>query len=170
MSEWSHLPNAHHIDRIIKSVKSYPEVWAEANANFDLDENYSFYLYKARSQHSVKITLELDEPYVKAWRAARDAAYNAAYRANKKIRQGSAQDAARIAAWDAITALVAHDDAAKYLDMTSEQLKAWAILSEDPPAILLLPAVTAFEQINKQKKNLDTFESSIKYILNYLKL
>jgi len=33
--------------------------------------------------------------------------------------------------------------------MTSDQLKMWAILSEEPAAILLLPAVTAFEKIKE---------------------
>jgi len=33
--------------------------------------------------------------------------------------------------------------------MTSDQLRVWAILSEKPAAILLLPAVTAFEKISE---------------------
>jgi hypothetical protein len=33
--------------------------------------------------------------------------------------------------------------------MPSDQLRIWAILSEDPAAILLIPAVVAFEQINE---------------------
>jgi hypothetical protein len=44
-------------------------------------------------------------------------------------------------------ALVAYDDCAQYLDMSSDQLKVWAILSENPAAVLLLPAVIAFEKI-----------------------
>jgi hypothetical protein len=31
--------------------------------------------------------------------------------------------------------------------MSSEQLRAWALLSENPAAVLLLPAVAAFERI-----------------------
>jgi len=31
--------------------------------------------------------------------------------------------------------------------MSSDQLKVWAILSENPAAVLLLPAVIAFEKI-----------------------
>lgn len=171
MNAWSHLPNAQHIDRVIESVKSYHKVWTETNANFNVStntpyyEDYHFYLYKARL-HSVKIIQEFMETHFGAWHAARDAAYEAAYRANKK--QIGAKDAARISAWDAITALVAHDDAAKYLSMTPDTLKTWAFISNDPSAILLLPTVTAFEQINKQK-NLNTNKSLIKYILNYIK-
>jgi len=125
MNAWSHLPNAAHIDRVLESVKSHPEVWVL--------------------------------PRTSAWDAARDAARNAA--------RGAAWDAARIAArgaawgsawdaaWDAargaILALVAYDDAAKYLVMSSDQLKTWAILSEDPAAVLLLSAVIAYEKIDE---------------------
>jgi hypothetical protein len=30
MSAWDHLPNAAHIDRVLASVKSYPELWDQA--------------------------------------------------------------------------------------------------------------------------------------------
>jgi hypothetical protein len=33
--------------------------------------------------------------------------------------------------------------------MPSDQLKAWAILSENPAAILLLPVVIAYERISE---------------------
>jgi hypothetical protein len=33
--------------------------------------------------------------------------------------------------------------------MASDQLHVWAILSETPAAVLLLPAVIAFERINE---------------------
>jgi hypothetical protein len=50
---------------------------------------------------------------------------------------------------DATAALIAFDDASKYLDMPSDKLRVWAILSEEPAAVLLLPAVIAFERINE---------------------
>ena len=118
MSEWSHLPNAHHIDRVIESSNKHPEIW------------------------------------VAAWASAGPVAWDAAW--------DSIRNAARSAAWNAaagrtrlptnrnaVMALIAYDDSAKYLDMTSEQLRTWTILSEDPAAILLLPAVVAFERINE---------------------
>ena len=101
MSAWSHLPNAAHIDRVIESSNSYPEVWNVA--------------------------------YDSAWDAAYDSAYTAA----------------RNAAWNAVLAFIAYDDAANYLAMPSDQLKAWAILSENPAAILLLPVVIAYERISE---------------------
>jgi hypothetical protein len=54
-------------------------------------------------------------------------------------------NAARVA----IVALAAFDDAGKYLDMPSDQLRDWAVLSKTPAAMLLLPAVIAFERINE---------------------
>ena len=125
MNAWSHLPNAGHIDRIIASVKAHPEAWAAA--------------------------------WAAAWDAARAAARAAAWAAARN----AARDAARDAAWDAardatynaardsILALIAYDDAAKYLEMSSDQVKIWAELSEEPAAVLLLPAVIAFEKIKE---------------------
>ena len=68
-----------------------------------------------------------------AWDAARGAVW------------GAALDAARGAVWGAVLALVTYDHAAKYLEMTPDQLRVWAELSEDPAAVLLIPAVIAFE-------------------------
>ena len=123
MNAWSYLPNAHHIDRVLESVKSHPEIW--------------------------------DAAWNAAWGAARYAAVSAA--------RDAAMAAARHADWyeirvrytvtrtakDATAALIAYDDASKYLDMPSDHLRIWAILSEDPAAVLLLPAVIAFERINE---------------------
>ena len=54
-----------------------------------------------------------------------------------------AWDAAGYAAGSAISALIAWDDSAKFLDMTPDQLRFWIALSDDPKATLLLPAVVA---------------------------
>jgi hypothetical protein len=127
MNAWSHLPNARHIDRVLELAKSYPEIWDAARL----------------------------AAWNAAWGAARYAAVSAA--------RDAAMAAARHADWyeirvrytvtrtakDAIAALIAYDDASKYLDMTSDHLRIWAILSEDSAAILLLPAVIAFERINE---------------------
>ena len=76
-----------------------------------------------------------------AWNAARSAAWNAAWHA--------VGDAALDAAWGAMAALIAWDDCSQYLDMPSDKLRVWTILSEDPACLLLLPAVMAFEQIEE---------------------
>jgi hypothetical protein len=71
------------------------------------------------------------------WNAAQGAAWNAA------------QGVSYYAAQSAILALIAYDNCDQYLNMTSEELKVWAYLSERPAAVLLLPAVTAFERIKE---------------------
>lgn len=118
-TEWSHLPNAAHIDRVLESVKAHPEQWTTA--------------------------------WTTAWAAAWAAASNAARFAARFAALDAAWAAAGEAIWGAagaaILALIAYDDCAQYLDMSSDQLKVWAILSENPAAVLLLPAVIAFEKI-----------------------
>jgi hypothetical protein len=54
------------------------------------------------------------------------------------------------AASDAILALLAYDDCAHYLDLSSDKLEFIADLSEQPAPRLLLPAVRAFELIKNQ--------------------
>jgi hypothetical protein len=120
-NKWSHLPNAGHIDRVIASAKAHPEFWGAARV-------------AAR-----------DAARVAAW----DAVENAARNVVENAARNAAGNVVVYAAYDAIAALVAWDDCAQYLGMTSDQLKMWAILSEEPAAILLLPAVTAFEKINE---------------------
>jgi hypothetical protein len=79
---------------------------------------------------------------------ARDAALDAA----RDVAFDAVQDAALYAARSAIAALIAYDDSSKYLDMPSDHLRIWAILSEDPAAVLLIPAVIALENITKKEK------------------
>lgn len=121
MSAWSHLPNAKHIDRTLASVKENPAAWDAARGA----------VWGAA----------LDAVRGAVWDAALDAALGAA--------RGAVLDAARRwargAVWGAVLALVTYDHAAKYLEMTPDQLRVWAELSEDPAAVLLIPAVIAFE-------------------------
>jgi hypothetical protein len=133
MNAWSHLPNAHHIDRVLESVKSHPEIWDAARdaAHNDLD----WYAATDAAMNAARET-----SHNEAW----DAALNA-----RLAAQGAAWIAAQDAAWNAAVALVAFDDASKYLEMASDQLRVWAIISETPAAILLIPAMIAFERINE---------------------
>lgn len=120
---WSHLPNAAHIDGVLASVKAHPAEWRSA----------------------------WDAAWDAVWDAAWDAAVNAARHASRFVAYnaatGHAGHTAGDASYGAMLALVAYDDCAQYLDMSSDQLKVWAILSENPAAVLLLPAVIAFEKI-----------------------
>jgi hypothetical protein len=128
MNAWSHLPNAHHIDRVLESAKSHPEIWG---ATWDK-------AWDAATNAATNAARDTD--HNEAWDAALGARLTA---------RGADWLAARDAAWNAIIALIAYDDASKYLDMPSDHLRIWAILSEIPAAILLIPAVIAFERINE---------------------
>ena len=117
MSAWSHLPNAHLIDWVLSSVKENPDIWVRARAR------------KATRVAALSAVYHAD----------RDVAYDAAINAAGNAARDMARNAARDAAWDAILALIAYDDCRQYLDMTYEQLLTYAILSEKPAAVLLLP-------------------------------
>jgi hypothetical protein len=146
MSAWSHLPNARYIDRVLESAKTHLEIWStpwDAYCNRDAAHN---------------------EAWHAAWGAARDAAWyeatDAAWDVARNAARGEPRVAARGAIYDAVKALSAYDDANKSLEMPSDRLRAWAILSEEPAAVLLLPpaavlllpAVIAFEKIAKKEK------------------
>ena len=133
MSAWSHLPNAHHIDRVLESAKSHLEIWStpwDAVRNRDAAHNEAWYA-------------ATDAAREEAWYAATDAAWDVARNADRGVAT------ARGAMYDAVKALIAYDDASKYLDIPSDKLRVLAILSETPAAVLLLPAVIAFERIRE---------------------
>ena len=137
MNAWNHLPNAHHIDRVLESAKSHLEIWStpwDAVRNRDAAHNEAWYA-------------ATDAAREEAWYAATDAAWDVARNADR----GVATVAARGAMYDAVKALIAYDDASKYLDMPVDQLRIWAIISETPAAILLIPALVAFERINESE-------------------
>ena len=71
-----------------------------------------------------------------AWDAAWDAARDAA------------GDAVWVAAGDAVWALIAWDDCAYLLDTDPDKVRVLALLGH-PAAILLLPAVIAFDQVKE---------------------
>ena len=86
-----------------------------------------------------------------AWDAVIDAAWDAVIDAARDAIIDAAGNAARDAARDAIMALIAWDDCAHYLAMSSAKLEIWAKLSEKPECLLLLPAVKAFEKIDEME-------------------
>jgi hypothetical protein len=119
---WSHLPNAHHIDWVLASLKETPKLWdAAMSAAWDA-----------------------------AWDAARNATWDAARTAAWDEAWDEARAAARNAALAAISALVSYDDCDQFLNMPYEKLRVWSVLSEDPRAILLLPMIYVKEKLNEQ--------------------
>ena len=98
MFEWSHLPNAAHIDRILAHLKANPEKWDAANGTM----------------------------YTSAWNAAFDAAWNAAR--NEAAWIAAWNEAWSRGARGAILALLTYPDCAYMLNMTPEQVKIYAHL------------------------------------------
>jgi alcohol dehydrogenase YqhD (iron-dependent ADH family) len=114
---WSHLPNATHIDRVLASVQANPEIWTGT-----YDESLNWDRETARD-----VILGVGND------SALDAAYERA--------QGENLDAA----WDAIVALIAYDDSARYMVMSSAQLQAVIDATDCTAPRLLLAAVRALE-------------------------
>lgn len=142
MSAWSHLPNAHHIDRVIESLKKHHDIWY---AVYSVDQAVS--LHNARYDAlNVIQSLTLNAAFVRnrAWQEARNAAFDAVWGAPESPRN-AAFDAGRAA----ISALIAWDDSDQFLELSSDKLEVWARISDDPRAILLLPAVRVFERIKE---------------------
>jgi hypothetical protein len=128
---WHDLPNAPHIDRILADLQCNFLAWdAAGKAAWASARDAAWYAVRDA-----------------AWDAARDAARDAAWVAAREAARDAAWVAARDAAGDAagsaISALIAWDDSARFLDMTPDQLRFWIALSDDPKATLLLPAVVA---------------------------
>ena len=125
MSEWSHLANAKHIDRIIAHVEANYETWDVA----------------VRAAGALPLA---------ARNAVRQAVYDAAWPAMVvAMRVRCFMPASRDwgdgdAADDAVLALVAWDYAGGLMDLPAEQVKVLAILG-DQAAILMYSAIEAME-------------------------
>ena len=125
MNKWSQLANARLIDWILESLRINYSLWYDAHAH---DEVYD------------------DDDY-EAWNAAYESAWNAALDTGLETVWGAVENATRDAAWGtgltmaqgAILALMVYDDCDQYLSMTYDQLLTWALLSERPQVVLLLP-------------------------------
>ena len=138
-TEWSHLPNAAHIDAVLASMKAHPQQWADA----------------WNKTYPNGTTASLDAAWDAAWIAAREAARNAARDAARIAAWGAARNAAMDEAWtaacDGIVALVAYDDCAYLLESEVGELQILAAFG-DPRAILLVPACLTFSEINALQK------------------
>ena len=136
-TKWSHLPNAHLIDWVLKSLKTDLNAW---DAAWDAGEAAWDAWYAA---------LAWDAWYA-VWAAlVKTAERMEAMDAARKAAQVAGDAAARFA----ILALIADDNAAQYLHMESDKLKVWAILSEKPAAVLLIPANQIWQQEHARAEN-----------------
>ena len=126
-----HLPNAAHIDWMLRSLRTNPTLWGAA-----WDAAW-------------------DAAGVAAWDAAGVAAWGAAGGAARVAAWGAARDAAGVAAWgaarvaarDALDALVAWDHAGVALHMSDSGFAA--ALALDPHLMLLAPARYVLKQEKK---------------------
>jgi len=129
--EWSHLPNAKHIDWVLDTLKENPEVWKTAGGAATWDAAWN-------------------DAWGAVWGAAREAAWVAALDAARGDARDAARYAARYAACGAIAALVAWDDSSKLLDKPVEEVTELANESNHA-AILLLPAVIVKHKLKENK-------------------
>ena len=128
MNAWSNLPNAKHIDWVLDSLKSNIDIWNQA---YDQAWEQAW-----------------EQAYDQAWKQARDQAWSQAWKQVYDQAWNQAWDQAYEQSWDTpfydqvsgvLLALIAYDDCDQYLSMTFDELKTWALVSEKPQAILLLP-------------------------------
>ena len=129
MNAWSKLPNAKHIDWVLASLKSNIDTWKQA-----WEQAYSQAYKQALDQAYDQARKQAwDQTRYEIWDQAYDQAYDQTFRQTR----------------DVLLALIAYDDCDQYLCMTYNELKTWALVSEKPQAILLLPMVYVKEQINE---------------------
>jgi hypothetical protein len=130
-TEWAHLPNAKHIDRVLADLGQRPEQWGAV---------------WSAAWHAAPTTA-----WDAAWDATRDATRDAARGPIRDAARDAVRDAvqpttwatARGAALDAILALVAWDDCAHLLGQPVDAVRLLAACGHHP-ALLLLPARIAF--------------------------
>jgi hypothetical protein len=135
---WTHLPNAHHIDWVLASLKETPKLWDAAR---DAARDAAWDEARAAAMSAARDAV---------WDAARGAAWAEAWAEAWDTARDAARAAARAAARSVISALVAYDDCDQFLNMPYEKLKVWTVLSEDLRAVLLLPMVYVREKLNEQ--------------------
>jgi hypothetical protein len=132
---WSHLPNAHHIDRISADLTVNPGDW-----------HWAWHRVRNRADYAARDAVH-SAARDAVYSAARDAALGAVYSAARDAALYAAINAVYSAAWaateSAILALIAWDEAGDYLSLPADQVRVLAALG-DHQAVLILPAVIAF--------------------------
>jgi len=125
---WAYLPNAVHISRIVESVKSHRLHWESPMTD-------SVHEARLVSSYAIK---EARLAHLKSFRID---AWNSIH----------IKTCDSLPAQYAVMSLIAWDDSASYLEMNSDELRVWSMISERPAAALILPAVIAFEEIQREE-------------------
>ena len=132
-TEWSHLPNAVHIDRILASFKSHSDQWKLA---WEVTDNVA----------------DEDMSWDNAWDTARKVESDAVRDAIWLSAAAVIWDEERTEVWHAVSSallcLIAYDDCGHMLDSEVGELKMLAALG-DQKAILMLPACIVFNTIKE---------------------
>jgi len=118
--EWSHLPNAKHIDWVLETLEKDSEMWEVA---WDDKWRFAWDAAENAAQNASLSSLKTAE-WRAAWRAGWDAVEGDEWRS----------------VWGSIAALIAWDDSAELLDMSVEEVKG-LVKESNHAAVLLLPAV-----------------------------
>ena len=133
-TQWAHLPNAAHIDRILVSLQEKPDHWDEEDVMQGNQWDKSWWA----ARHEL-LKQQRYAAWDAAWKAARTASH--ATRCSWSHTGYAAQN-------DAILALCAYDDCAYMLDSDPGELAILAAFG-DNRAMLLLPACKAFHSIKE---------------------
>ena len=138
MTAWSHLPNAALIDEVLASIKTSPEKWSAARAAVwdvarDAPQDAAWTAVWGAAWGAVWDTVRAAARGV-AWLTARDATWG--------VAGGAARNTA--AAWSAVAALVAYDDAGQFMKLPADHLQRLYRIEPHPMFLLLQPAAIVF--------------------------
>jgi hypothetical protein len=149
ITAWSHLPNAHHIDRILADLTVNPDDWHWAWYRVSNRADYTARDAVYSAVYSAASSAARDAAWYRAeyaaLGAARDAALGAAWNRADHAALDAARDAGLDAARSAILALIAWPESADYLNLSVDSLRVLAALG-DHKAVLILPAAIAFDR------------------------
>ena len=138
MSEWSHLPNAAHIDHILADIETNSHNWRKPFGTETAGASYA-------EVNNLLGTVDWDP----IWDKSKDIAYNITNREAQAVAR------ANLAAWDvawhaacfAILALIAWPESGDYLALPVDQVQVLSALG-DAKATLLLPAIGVLSCVN----------------------
>lgn len=143
MNAWDNLPNAHHIDWVLKIIKQYPEFWNTA-CDVELNPYLIDDLLSHKESHLERATI-LTECLCSIVNILTELPRTqiTINPTNNLIWENSTL---------VVTALVFNDTSAKYMHMVYQDLLVWSQISSDPAAKMLLPAAQVRQLIEINKK------------------
>jgi hypothetical protein len=139
MKAWSHLPNAAHVDQVLRDFNNHPAIFKDAAR------------YVRRNA-----------AWCAAWNEARNAARDLARDAARDAIRDAIRDQVTFFKWDVVTrscaasrgavvALIAYDNAGEYMTMLPEQALAWGQLRDDHAYMLLRDYLQIRVRISQQE-------------------